>query len=127
MSPKPSRRKSGLPMWVVVLVLVLLLAGGAGGYYAANQPKNGVRLERLEADAREKLPAGTDKEKVPAWFAAHGITDFGDLTNTGGGKIGYRALVPNDTYMERAELDISFKYDKDGKVTESRFERVVAR
>src|SRR4051794_8293482 len=119
MNPTHSRRprKRGLPAWVIVLVFVFLLAGGAGGYYVAGQPKNGVRLEPLEADAAAKLPPGTDKEKVPEWFAAHGITDFGDLKDTGGGKIGYRAVVPNDSYLEKSAIDISFWYDKDGKVT----------
>lgn len=127
MAPPAKRRKGDLPWWVVALVFVVLAGGSAGAYYAAIQPKNGVHLRALEADAAAKLPAGSTKEQVIDWFKANNITEYSDLTNTGGGKVGLRALVPNDSYVDQAELDISFWYDKEGKVTKSQFLRTVER
>lgn len=127
-SPDRSRRKKGgLPLWVVALVFLALAGGGYAAYRYASQPKNGLHLKQLEADASAKLPPGTDKEKVYEWFKSHNITDVGDLSDTGGGKVGIRALVPNDSHIDKAELDISFWYDKEGKVTKSYFQRVAAR
>jgi hypothetical protein len=123
---RPHRKKGGLPMWVVALVLLALSGAGAGGYWYANQPKNGVHVKQLEADAAAKLPPGTDKEQVFEWFKSHGVTDIGDLTDVGGGKVGIRGLMPNDTYLGKAEIDISFWYDKNGKITKSHFQRVAA-
>lgn len=125
-APKKSRRGS-LPSWVVVLVLVLVIGTGACGYYVASQPKDGVRVEAVRAELVAKLPPGTPKDEIVKVFEAKGYKDYGKVTDTGGKTIGYRTLVPNDTYLEKAELDIACKFDEDGKVTTVEVQRIKVR
>jgi hypothetical protein len=117
--PTPTRRaKRHIPIWVVLLTVAAVIGAAATGLYVASQPKNGIRVEQLEADLHEHLPLGSSREEVLAWYSAHGITELSDLTDTGGGKAGYRASVPNDSWLDRANIEIMCRIDRQGKLTD---------
>ena len=123
--PPPRRRKGHLPTWVSVLTLALLFAGLGVAWYVASQPKNGIRFEDFAAEARRDLPVGTaTKDQVLAWFAGHGITDYGDLLDTGGNKAGYACQVPNDTWLDQADIVMLCRCDKDGKLVDLSISRI---
>jgi hypothetical protein len=110
--------KRHVPAWVVLLIVATMIGAAAGGLFLASQPKNGVRLEQLEADIHEQLPLGSSREEVLAWFTAHGITELFDLFDTGGSKAGYRAIVPNDTWLDKGTIEIMCRLDRQGKLTD---------
>ena len=118
-----TRRKGELPLWASVAAIVVFLAVAGSLYYLAGLPKSGVRVEHLRDDAQRKLPAGSSRDDVLAWFAAHGITEVGDLTDPGGKKLGHHALLPNDSWLDQAEIDIRVMFDGDGKVNDLKIAR----
>jgi hypothetical protein len=120
MEDRPVTQARGLnrrvPIWIVVAAVVALIGASAGGVYLAGQPKNGVHVEQLEADIHEQLPIGSSREAVLEWFTAHGITDLSDLLDTGGGKAGYKASVPNDSWTDKATIEIMCRIDRKGQL-----------
>ena len=62
--PPKHRKKGALPPWVVILTLLILVGGAYGSWHVLNQPKDGVRLDAVKAELREKLPAGVPKENI---------------------------------------------------------------
>lgn len=74
------------------------------------------RVERLEADLRAGVLPGSPKEAAEAWFAAHGIR-LGLMVGASGRPVGYLATVPNDTWLEPAEIRITVDFDDQGRVT----------
>ena len=125
--PPKHRKKGSLPPWVVILTLLLLVGGAYGSWHVLNQPKDGVRLDAVKAELREKLPAGAPKENITKWFDAKGYTTYGESKDLSGQANGYRALVQNDTYLEKAEIEISCVFDADGKVTTADAVRIKVR
>jgi hypothetical protein len=105
-------------MWVVLLTVAAVIAAAAGGLYLASQPKNGIRVEQLEAEIHEQLPPGSSREEVLAWYDAHGITELSDLTDTGGGKAGYQGSLPNDSWLDKAEILILCRLNRQGKLAD---------
>src|SRR5205814_2494718 len=91
--------------------------GAAGGLYWAGQPKNGIRVERLEAEVHEQLPPGSSREDVLAWFAAHEITQVEGLRDMSGGNTGYKGSVPNDSWLDKGTIQIWCRLDGQGKLT----------
>jgi hypothetical protein len=84
-----------------------------------------VRVEALEQDLRDRLPIGSTREQVQDWFASHGIT-YGDTVDSATGKRdGYCATMPNDSWVESAEIRISFEFDDRGRLTKFRIIRFV--
>lgn len=125
-APPPRRRKKGnLPWWVTVLTLALLFAGLGAAWYVAKQPKDGVRFEDFEAEARRDLKVGaTTKDQVLTWFAGHGITNYEDLLDTSGNKAGYTCRLTNDTWMDQADIVMLCRCDKDGKLVDLTISRI---
>ncbi|MBN8907977.1 MAG: hypothetical protein J0H99_15380 [Rhodospirillales bacterium] len=98
-----------------VVFAALVIAGGAVWHFGT-APANGVRLDAVRADVEQNLPVGSSRDEVRAWLAGHGITDTGDLMNTGGRVDGLWALLPNDTWFEPAEIHFLFRFDKEWKL-----------
>jgi hypothetical protein len=108
-STSPKRRR-GLPLWVVVMTLAAVVLGAAWLVYAANRPEGGVWVDELRADAETRLPKGSSREQAKEWFASRGISDVQearDITSSG-----YRAIVPNSTWMESGEIIVTCMFDR---------------
>ena len=115
----PHGRKGALPWWVTVPVLVVVVAGFGGLVYYAYLPKSGVYVEQVEADARENLKIGVStREDAMAWFTAHGITDVYDTLDTGGKKNGYSVQIPNDNWMKNTQIQVTYRFNDEGKLRE---------
>jgi hypothetical protein len=107
----------------MALVATLVACGGLG--FGAVQPRNGIRVEPLEADLRACVPSGSPKETAETWFDMHGIR-YGPITQGASGKhVGYSAIVPNDSWLESAEIRIAVDFDDDGRVTDVNIYRFV--
>jgi hypothetical protein len=116
-NPQRRRRSLELPWWVTLLIFAVLAAGLAGVWYFGNLPTNGRHLGDVKAELEQQLPPGSSREDARTWFAERGATEFGELRNEGGQVDGYWAIIPNDTWFEPADIHISCKFDKDGKLT----------
>jgi len=106
-SPK---RRRGLPTWVVILTLAAVVLGAAGLVYAANRPERGIWVDELRADAEQRLPKGSSREQAKEWFASRGIGDVQEARDIVGS--GYRAVLPNSTWMEGGEIIITCMFDQ---------------
>lgn len=114
---KPRRRKRELPWWVTVSVLLAVLAGFGGLIYYAYLPKNGIHVEQVDADARQKLTIGTStREDAKAWFASQGISDVSESFDPGGRPNGYLAKIPNDNWMKHTQIEVRTVFDGNGKL-----------
>src|SRR6478735_4230546 len=86
----------------VILVVVVICAGGGGLLHVHDQPKNGIRVENMEADLKAKLPLGSSWEASEAWFASQGIKPSVLLRGPESQRSELLATVPNDTFLESA-------------------------
>jgi len=124
-APAPTKRRRGaLPGWVVLLALVVLAAAAVAFWFYANRPVGGVRVEELRANLESQLPPGSTSAQIEAWIRDNGITDFGETVDISRQKSGYRAVIPNDTLFEKAEIVIMWRTDKAGRLTETSVDRV---
>jgi len=123
---KPPRPKSHIKWWQAILVLLIVFGGLGCGLHFANQPKDGATVESVEADALASLPVGSNEDAAVAWFIARGYSEYGETTDTKGKKTGYRALVPNDSWLEKAEIEIVLKYES-RKLAKVQVSRILVR
>jgi hypothetical protein len=67
--------------WRIVTPTLAVVVGGCGSglWRAAQAPKNGISVERLEAELRDALPLGSDRNRARDWFASHGIQFRGEI------------------------------------------------
>jgi hypothetical protein len=112
--PARRRRRGELPTWVTVVTLAAVLAGAAGLVYAAFRPEGGIWVDDLRADAEQRLPPGSSREQAREWFASHGITDVTEVRDMVGS--GYRAVIPNGTWMEDADIVVTCMFDRQDKL-----------
>jgi hypothetical protein len=122
--PGRARRRGALPWWVTLLVFAALAAGGFAAWHYANRPGNGVRVDDLRADLVAQLPPGSTGDQIEGWFRDHGITGYSETLDINRQKVGYHAVVPNDTLMDRADIMIECRTDKAGRLVESSVDRV---
>jgi hypothetical protein len=108
--PTSPKRRRGLPTWVVIVTLAAVVLGAAGFVYAANRPEGGIWVNELRADAEQRLPKGSSREEAKGWFASRGISDVQEARDIVGS--GYRAVVPNSTWMEGGEIIITCMFDQ---------------
>lgn len=101
--------------------LLLAVAGVIGlfsccGWVAlfGDRPKNGIRVEQLEADLNERLPDGSTWEQAEAWFASHGLRP--GVIGWGNQKDGLAATIPNDSLLESAEIRIELYFSPEGRL-----------
>jgi hypothetical protein len=109
---------------VTLLVFAALAAGGFAAWHYANRPANGTRVDDLRADLIAQLPPGSTSAQIESWFRDRGITNFGETLDISQKKIGYHAVVPNDTLMDRADIMIECRTDKAGRLVDSSVDRV---
>jgi hypothetical protein len=100
----------------VILVVVVLFAGGGGLLHVHDQPKNGIRVEKLEADLKGRLPLGSSWEEAEAWFTSHGIKPNVLMRGHESRVSELLATVPNDTFLESAQIIISLTFSPDGRL-----------
>lgn len=117
-APPRRRRRRELPWWVSASALAAFFAALGGLWHLGSLPKNGIHVEQVEADARTGLPPGSSRDDIVAWLVARGVTEYGDVMDPGGKKVGVRALIPNDSYLERAEIEIRCPLNGEGKLKE---------
>jgi hypothetical protein len=101
-----------------------LAAAAVGFWYYATRPTNGVRADDLRADLEARLPPGSSGSDIEAWFRDHGINDVADMTDIGQQKVGYRAVIPNDTLVERVDIEIICRTDRAGRLASASVDRV---
>jgi hypothetical protein len=101
--------------WFPIVAVVGLFACCGGLALFGDCPKNGVRVERLEADLNERLPDGSTWEQAEAWFASHGLRP-GVISEMGGRKVGLAATIPNDSLLESAEIRIELYFSREGRL-----------
>ena len=120
----PSNRRSRTRLILLAAVVAGVFAGCGGLTYFSVNPKNGIRVGRLEADLHERLPEGSSWAEAEAWFASHGVKP-GGIVDSGGRRIGLMTIIPNDTLVESAEVQIFLYFDDTGKLRERIIRRVV--
>jgi hypothetical protein len=110
---------------------MLLIAAVAGLFalcgglaYVAVTPKNGIRVEQLEAELRERLPEGSSWQHAEEWFASHGIKP-GYILDASGRSVGLTTTIPNNTLLESAEIQIFLYFDDRGRLRERVVRRLV--
>ena len=104
--------------WLLAIVVVAGLFGCCGGLtLIGGRPKNGIRVEKLEADLRSSLPVGSMWAQAEAWFASHGIEPMG-IRDLNGKEVGLGAIIPNDSFLESAEIYLYVYFNDAGEVRE---------
>lgn len=112
---EPSSRRGKPLRWFLVAAAVGLFACCGGLALFGDRPKNGIRVERLEADLNERLPDGSTWELAEAWFASHGLRPNG-IIEMSGRRIGLMANIPNDSLLESAEIRIELYFSPEGRL-----------
>jgi hypothetical protein len=112
--PARKRGRRTLPGIVTAAILGLLACGGGLALFG-HIPKNGIRVERLEADLNERLPDGSTWEQAEAWFASHGLQPS-DLYDMDGRKDGLAVTIPNDSLLDSAEICIELYFSPEGRL-----------
>jgi hypothetical protein len=102
---EPVRSRGKLLAWILVTFAVIGLFVCGGGLALLVRPKNGIQVERLEADLNARLPDGSTWEQAEAWFASHGL-EPGVISDPDGRKIGLGAFIPNDSWLVAADITI---------------------
>jgi hypothetical protein len=117
MEGPPSAASRRIGLMITVAAVVSLFASCGGLVIFGDYPKNGIRVERLEADLNEQLPDGSSWEQAEAWFASH---DFQPhlIAEKDGPIVGLGATVPNDSLLESAEIRIEVYFSPDGRLKE---------
>lgn len=110
--------------WLILAVAAVGLFGGGLALFG-DRPKSGIRVERLEADLNERLPDGSSWEQAEAWFASHGIQPHGIITSSDNQKVGLGAIVPNDSFLQSAEIRIYVYFGPAGRLTKRSIYRFV--
>ncbi|MDY3561866.1 hypothetical protein R5W23_003294 [Gemmata sp. JC673] len=122
------RGKPAPGFYVGLLLTVTLglcvVAGGTWLVFCGDEPKNGIRVEQLEADLNERLPDGSTWAQAEAWFASHGI-EATVGTDPEGRKISLHAQIRNDSFLESAEIRIDLDFSSDGRIRERSIYRFV--
>jgi hypothetical protein len=108
-----------------LLVGVAILACLAGILFVGDQPKNGIRVEQLEADLNQQLPLGSSWEEAEAWFAARGLKASGIYRGAECRRVGLIAAVPNDTFLEKAHIVISLSFCPEGRLEKYEVARII--
>jgi hypothetical protein len=86
--------------------------------YYGFRPKNGIKVERLEAELKARLPLGSTREQAEAWFAAHGFQP--DQLGQNDQMTCLGARIANDSFFEDAVIGILLCFDAEGRL-ERRF------
>lgn len=93
------------------------LFGCCGGLLAfGDRPHNGIRVENLEKDLNERLPDGSTWDEAEAWFAAHGIKPHSISRVSDGNKVGLGATVPNNSFVNSAEIRIALFFNAQSRL-----------
>jgi hypothetical protein len=116
------RRQSRLRLFIAAVVGILGCCGVLS--YLATRPTNGIRVQQLEAEIKERLPLGSSREQVEGWFASHRITPQ-DVCDLDGRKIGLGVVIPNSTWLETAEIQVWFYFDQAGRLEKAIIDRFV--
>lgn len=108
----PRRR---LCSFLIASVTVGLFSCCGGLALFGDRPKNGIRVERLEADLNERLPDGSSWGQAAAWFASYGFqADL--ITDEAGRKIGLCDIIPNDSLLQTADIRIEVYFSPEGRL-----------
>ena len=111
--------------WLTRVGLLAALLGGVGFCRQASLPRNGILVDRLEADLRDAVPPGSSRAKAEEWFKAHGLR-YAMITEVSTNRpVGYSSRVDNDSWMENAEIRIEVHFDDNWRVTKVTIYRYV--
>src|SRR4051812_9703208 len=89
--------------WVLIPTFAVIVGGcGMGLWRAAHAPKTGISVERLEAELREPLPLGSDRNQARDWFAARRIPLRGEIVDDNRQPIGLSAVIQDNSFAETA-------------------------
>jgi hypothetical protein len=115
------RRRRRLLLILAVVSLPFLCCGGFE--FLVRFPTNGTLVERLEADLNERVPLGSTWEQAEAWFASYNMQP-GGIYDEANRKIGIVALISNDSFLQRAQIEIYLHFDPEGRLRERSIRRV---
>jgi hypothetical protein len=111
-------RQPGRPRrFLGVALLVGVLASCGGLVYFSFKPLNGIWVRRLEADLNKRLPDRSTWEEAQAWFASHGLRPF-TIRDLHGRTIGLGVMIPHNTLLDTADIQIYVYFDEQGYVRE---------
>jgi hypothetical protein len=110
------------------IALAFLSCCGCPTYDAVIVPWWGdVRAKQLQVDLDDRLPDGSSREQAEAWFASHGLTeygiDYGDQVRAPkngepaeGVRCGMWGRITVSSVLERTSINITVSFDDNGKV-----------
>jgi len=108
----PAGQKPGRFRFCLLVAGIICVIGGCIGVgYLAIRPEGGVTVKQLEAEVKEKLPIGSSRKQVYAWFASHGLYPADIVEISSGRSVGLGTSMPNNTFLEMAEIRISVYFD----------------
>jgi hypothetical protein len=107
---------------IVVFFSVFFCCGGLALF--GDRPKNGIRVEQLEADLTQQLPDGSTWEQAEVWLASYGVRPIAYYTE-GGRKTGLEAVIPNDSLLFGARIIIELHFTPEGRLQKRLIEREV--
>lgn len=91
--------RARVPTAILWTLAALLIVGCVGSCELAFRPYNGMRVSRLEFEARSALPIGSSHKQVVAWLDARGLP-YKPMYDKGRERfICYLVRMPNGCWM----------------------------
>jgi len=80
-------------------------------------PKNGILVERLEADLKNQLPLGSSWQQAHDWLASYGF-QVDCICDSNGNVVGLDTVIPNSSLLEVADIYIELCFSTAGALRE---------
>jgi hypothetical protein len=103
--------------WIIFAITItgsLICCAGLVNY--AVTPRNGILVESLEADLKNRLPLGSSWQQAHDWFASYGFQT--DYISDSSGKVGLSTVIPNSSLLEVADIYIELYFSTTGALRE---------
>jgi hypothetical protein len=96
--------------WLVILAFPVVGLGCCTGLWQiGHQPRNGIRVEALEAEMRQQLPPGSTWEQARERFASRGL-NVSEMEKDGRAT-GLAVMIPNNSFLDSAEIRVYLYFD----------------
>jgi hypothetical protein len=98
---------------ILAVATVVVYALGVGASHVVTRLFVGTDAERLDSDLQSSLSIGSSMDAGRTWFARHGIEPVESETFEGRY---LKAILPDDTLLETADIHIWLCYDFEGRL-----------